>query len=103
MLRTISALAAALSLAGCGGQSTEEQLQEAANQSGPAAADVLNNAAEAGMDPQEALREAGEAAAQANTDAGPPSGSVQARPNEADNPNPPKAGEPTEKVVVNGQ
>jgi hypothetical protein len=87
-------------VAACG-RSNEEQLQEAANQSDPAAAAVLNNAAEAGTPPQEALEQAGEAAARANIEEGPPSGSVQARPNEASNPNPRQAGEPPDKVVVN--
>jgi hypothetical protein len=48
------------------GQSDKEQLQEAANQSDPAAADVLENAAENGMNPQEALQDAGNAAAQSD-------------------------------------
>ena len=61
MILTFAAL-----LGGCG-QSNEEQLQEAANQSDPAAAAVLNNAAEAGTPPQEALQEAGNAAAEADT------------------------------------
>jgi hypothetical protein len=56
-------------LLGACGQSNEEQLQEAANQSDPAAAAVLNNAAEAGTPPQEALQEAGNAAAEADTQA----------------------------------
>jgi hypothetical protein len=56
-------------LLGACGQSNEEQLQEAANQSDPAAAAVLNNAAETGTPPQEALQEAGNAAAEADTPA----------------------------------
>ena len=66
MVRFLSIAAFGL-LTACG-QSNEEQLREAANQSDPAAAEVLNNAAENGMDPQQALQEAGEAAA--NSDAG---------------------------------
>ena len=53
-------------LLGACGQSNEERLQEAANQSDPVAAAVLNNAAEAGTPPQEALQEAGNAAAEAD-------------------------------------
>ena len=68
-MRACLILSFALLLAACGGQSNEEQLQEAANQSDPAAAEVLNNAAENGMDPQEALQEAGNAAAEADTNA----------------------------------
>ena len=40
-----------------------------ANQSDPAAAAVLNNAAEAGIPPQEALQEAGNAAEEADPEA----------------------------------
>jgi hypothetical protein len=61
-------LAVAALLCACG-QSNEEQLQKAANQSDPAAAAVLNNAAEVGTPPQEALQEAGNAAAEADTPA----------------------------------
>ena len=63
IILTVAAL-----LTACG-QSNEEQLQEAANQSDPAAAAVLNNAAEAGTPPQEALQDAGNAAAEADTQA----------------------------------
>ena len=68
-MRACLILSFALLLGACGGQSSEEQLQEAASQSDPAAAAVLNNAAENGMDPQEALQEAGNAAAEADTNA----------------------------------
>ena len=68
-MRACLILSFALLLGACGGQSNEEQLQEAANQSDPAAAQVLNDAAENGMDPQEALQEAGNAAAEADTNA----------------------------------
>lgn len=92
-----------LLLAACGTQSNEDALQNAANQSDPAAAAVLENAAENGMDPQQALEEAGEAAAEAEAarQAAPPSGSVQARPNTRERPNRPEGGRPPEKVVVN--
>jgi hypothetical protein len=89
----------ALLLAACG-QSNQDQLQEAANQSDPAAAAVLNNAAENGMDPQEALQQAGQAAAQAN---GADGQVEQARPNTAQNPNPAVPGEAPDKVTTNGQ
>ena len=101
MLR-IATLPALLLLAGCGTQSNEDALQNAANQSDPAAAAVLENAAENGTDPQQALEAAGEAAAQAGAAGqGPPSGSVQARPNTREQPNRPEGGEPPAKVVVN--
>jgi hypothetical protein len=77
-------------------------LDNAANQSDPAAAAVLENAAENGMNPQDALEQAGQAAA-GNTAGGPPSGSVQARPNLPQDPNRPDGTRPPEKVVVNGQ
>ena len=83
------------------GQSDEEALQDAANQSTPEAAQVLNGAAENGMDPSAALNQAAEAQASGNgaTDAPP---SAQARPNRADDPNPPQPGTPPEKTVLNG-
>jgi hypothetical protein len=91
-------------LAACSGQqSNEEALRNAANQSDPAAAAVLNNAAENGVDPQQALQQAGQAAATNVTAGNPPSGSVQARPNTAQDPNPGQPGQPPEKTVVNGQ
>ncbi|MCH8614748.1 hypothetical protein LZ016_01320 [Sphingomonas sp. SM33] len=99
-MRTSLIIAATILLAACG-KSNEEQLQEAANQSDPASAEVLNNAAEAGTPPQEALQEAGNAAAMTNTDTTPPS--AQARPNTPDQPNPPQSGQPIEKTVTNGQ
>ena len=68
-MRTYLVLSSAILLAACGGQSNEAQLEEAANQSDPAAAEVLENAAENRMDPQEALQEAGNAAAEADTNA----------------------------------
>ena len=59
-------ITATLLMSACG-SSNEEQLSEAANQSDPAAAEVLNGAAENGMDPQEALQEAGNVAAMSDT------------------------------------
>lgn len=67
-MRRFLVLSSAILLAACGSRSTEERLQEAANVSDPAAAEVLNGAAENGMDPQEALQEAGNAAVQSNAD-----------------------------------
>ena len=68
-MRMVLALTSAILLAACGNQSDEAQLEEAANQSDPAAAAVLENAAENGMDPQDALQEAGNAAAEADINA----------------------------------
>ena len=92
-----------LALAACGQQSNEEALDNAANQSDPAAAAVLENAAENGMNPQDALEQAGQAAAGSNAAGSPPSGSVQARPNLPQDPNRPDGTSPPDKVVVNGQ
>ena len=101
-MRLSFAIIPALLLAACG-QSDQDQLQEAANQSDPAAAAVLENAAENGMDPQQALQQAGEAAS-ANGAAGNDGGAVmQARPNTAQDPNRPEGGQPPEKVAVNSQ
>lgn len=66
-MRLSLAIALSLVLAACQ-KSEKDQLQEAANQSDPAAAAVLNNAAENGMDPQDALQQAGEAAAANGTE-----------------------------------
>ncbi len=95
MLR-ISPLLLLFALAACGGQSNEEALQDAANQSDPAAAAVLNGAAENGMDPQNALAAAGEAQVQNGDTA--PSGSLQAKPNLPQDPNRPEGGQPPAKV-----
>ena len=105
-MRLSFAIAPALLLAACG-QSNEQQLQEAANQSDSAAAAVLNNAAEAGADPQQALEQAGRTAAAnpgtANTTAANDGQVVQAKPNRVGDPNRPAGGEPPEKVAVNSQ
>ena len=102
-MRLRLAIAPALLLAACG-QSNEQQLQEAANQSDPAAAAVLNNAAEAGVDPQQALEQAGQAAATTGNDMANNDGKVvQAKPNTVRDPNRPAGGEPPEKVAVNSQ
>jgi hypothetical protein len=100
MLRSLPIAAVAL-LAACGAKSDEEALRDAANQSDPAAAAVLENAAENGMDPQEALEQAGQA--QAGTNDVQPSSTVQARPNLAESPNRKDGTEPPDKVDVNAQ
>ena len=66
-MRAKLTITSAALLAACA-QSDKEQLREAANQSDPASAAVLNNAAENGMDPQEALQEAGQASPTGNND-----------------------------------
>ncbi|HVM37023.1 MAG TPA: hypothetical protein VM265_01345 [Sphingomicrobium sp.] len=88
-----------LILAGCG-QSDEAALQNAAAQSDPAAAAILNGAAENGMDPQQALEQAGQAAAANGAAAAPPSGSVQARPNLPGSPNRQDGTQPPDRMVV---
>lgn len=95
-----TALLLTLLLAGCSGHaSKKDQLEQAANQSTPEAAQVLNGAAENGMDANEAVNEA--AAAQATNTSTTAPARLQARPNSAAHPNPPRAGEPPEKVSVN--
>ena len=97
-MRLLPLLAAAVMVPACG-QSDEQQLENAANQSDPAAAAVLDNAAENGTDPQQALQDAGNAAATANAAMNPRP--MEARPNSADQPNPPQPGQPPEKVPAN--
>ena len=96
-MRRTSPILLALALAACGGQSNEEALQNAAAQSDPAAAAVLNEAAEAGVDPQNALEAAGRAQAGAEVL---PNSTVQARPNTAQDPNRPDGTRAPEKVDV---
>jgi hypothetical protein len=96
MLRT-SPLLLLFALAACGRQSNEEALQNAANQSDPAAAAVLEGAAQNGVDPQNALAAAGQAQVQNNAQAA-PSGSLQAKPNLPQDPNRPEGGQPPAKV-----
>jgi hypothetical protein len=92
----------ALMIAGCSGHaSREDQLNAAANQSMPEAANVLAGAAENGMNAQAALNEA--AAVQATNSGNAPTPRYQARPNSTRNPNPPKSGEPVQKMVVNSE
>jgi len=91
---------AALLLSGCSGHaSKQDQLNAAANQSTPEAANVLAGAAANGMNEESALNEA--AAAQAGNSSTKAAPRYQARPNSTRNPNPPKAGEPVKKVPVN--
>jgi hypothetical protein len=102
-MRLSFAIASAMLLAACG-QSNQQQLQDAANQSDPAAAAVLNNAAEAGADPQQALEQAGQATATTGATTAANDGQVvQAKPNRVGDPNRPRSGEPPAKVAVNSQ
>ena len=96
-------IAALVLLAACGGQSDEEALQDAANQSDPAAAAVLNQAAENGMDPQQALEQAGQAQVQGGANAVQPDSGVQARPNLPQQSNRPDGSKPPEKVDTTPQ
>jgi hypothetical protein len=97
MRQFLPALALPLLLAACSSNAgnSSDVLEDAAQQSDPAAAAVLENAAENGMDPQEALQQAGNV--QANTT---PEVSVQAKPNQAGDRNPKQVGTPPEKVVT---
>ena len=83
--------------AACGGQSDEEALRNAAEVSDPAAAQALNQAAEAGIPPQEALERAGEAQVRRDIEV---DSTVQARPNLPQDPNRPEAGQPVDTVDV---
>jgi 16S rRNA G1207 methylase RsmC len=98
----LAVLTAALLLLGCGkgGNSNQQNLAAAANQSTPDAAQVLNGAAQNGMDQNDALNEA--AAAQASNTSRSERPRLQARPNSPANPSPRHAGQPPDKVVVNG-
>ena len=99
-MRTI--VPAVLLLAACGSQnSNRESLQQAANQSTPEAAQVLNGAAQNGMDANAAMNQAASAQARNTSTAPPPR--LQARPNLPGQPNPPRPGEPPQKVAVNSQ
>jgi hypothetical protein len=84
----------------CGQNSNKQQLQDAANQSDPAAAQVLNGAADNGMNAQDALQQAGQAAASSNTEVN-AGVSLQARPNTPQQPNPPASGQPPQKTATN--
>jgi hypothetical protein len=93
---------ALLLLAGCSGHgSNADRLNAAANQSTAEAANVLAGAAAKGMNEQAAMNEAAEA--QAGNSAAAAAPRYEARPNSAQNPNPPKAGEPIQKVPVNSE
>jgi hypothetical protein len=96
-MRRIDLLFAFLLLAGCSGHaSKEDQLNAAANQSTPDAANVLTAAAVNGMNAEAAMNAAADAQARNSSTGAPPR--YQARPNSAQNPNPPKAGVPPQKI-----
>lgn len=97
-MRNISFIPLLVLAAACG-QSQEDQLEAAANQSDPAAAAVLEGAAENGMNPQAALEAAGEAQVQ-DGNAAQQEQALQARPNLPQSPNRPEGGEPPQKVAV---
>ena len=98
-------IAAFALLCACGGKSNEEALEDAANQSDPAAAAVLENAAENGMNPQDALAAAGQAQIANGVDdqQQEPNSTLQARPNLPQSPNRPDGSQPPEKVDVEGR
>lgn len=96
------ALPLILLVGACSSQNSNQQaLQEAANQSTPEAAQVLNGAAQNGMDANQAINEAAAAQASNTSSTAPPR--QQARANSAANPNPRAAGQPPEKVTTNSQ
>jgi hypothetical protein len=92
----------ALALLGCSGRNSNQQnLEAAANQSTPQAAQVLNGAAQNGMDSNAAMNEAAAAQASNSSTTAPPR--MEARPNSAANPNPRQAGQPPEKIPANSE
>ena len=97
-MHRLSLIAAFASLAACGGQSNEAALQDAANQSDPVAAAVLENAAESGMNAQEALEAAGQAQLANGANEVQPDSGVQARPNLPGSPNRPDGTQPPQKA-----
>ena len=99
MRQILTIAAVPLLLAACG-RSDEEKLEDAANQSHPEAAQILEGAAENGMDPQEALARAGNAVVE-NESGNQRAGNLRARPNTAQNPNPAAPGQPVESVPAN--
>jgi hypothetical protein len=100
-MRKLIVTAAALVVAGCSrsGNSNQESLTAAANQSTPEAAQVLNGAARNGMDRNDALNEA--AAAQGSNSSAMSGPRLQARPNSRNNPNPRRPGLPPDKIATN--
>ncbi len=101
-MRLLTLAPAALLLAACGSNSENpagKDLSEAANQSDPTAAAVINEAEQAGMNEQQALQAAGNAAA-ANDQAAAAraaQGPVQAVPNTVQTPNRPDGTRPPAK------
>ena len=103
-------LPALLLLAACGSNEAPTNLEAAADQSDPAAAAVLENAAEMGLNGQEALSAAGEAQAGTTNDtaftsandnsATPANSTVQARPNLPGSPNRKDGTQPPDKIEV---
>ena len=99
-MRLVLIAPATVLLVACG--SSDEgpsNLEAAAAQSDPAAAAVLNEAAESGMNEQQALNLAGQAQVANAQEAAnrPPSGSVQAVPNTVQTPNRPDGSRPPAK------
>jgi hypothetical protein len=102
-MRLVLLASAALGLSACGGSDTQnpagKELEDAASQSDPAAAAVLNQAAEAGMNEQQALEMAGRAAASNAQAGGNSAGPVQAVPNTVQTPNRPDGTRPPAKAT----
>ncbi|MDP9415060.1 MAG: hypothetical protein M3Q08_13460 [Pseudomonadota bacterium] len=98
-MRFVSALPAAalLALSACGGggqaENAADQLEQAAEQSDPSAAPVLENAADAvregDMNAQQAMQQAGNAQAETVPQAQPTPPSMQAKPNRGERQTPP--------------
>ena len=90
-----------IAVSACGSETQNpagKELEDAAAQSDPAAAAVLNQAAEMGMNEQQALELAGQAQANAPS-AGNSAGPVQAVPNTVQSPNRPDGTRPPAKAT----
>ena len=99
-MRALLIIPALLVLAACGrAEQSGNDLSAAAEQSDPAAAEVLENAAENGTDPQVALEQAGNAAA-ADVNAASDGIVAQARPNLPGSPNRKDGTQPPDKIAT---
>lgn len=103
-MRVLAIAATLLAVSACSGGSKQggNDLQAAADQSDPAAAAVLENAADNGADPQAALAQAGNAAA-LEGNAASDGITTQARPNLPSSPNRKDGTQPPDKVAKPAQ
>ena len=98
-MRALLLTAGILALAACGrSDQSGNDLEAAAEQSDPASAAILEDAAENGTDPQAALEQAGNAAA-LDANAASDGVTAQARPNLPQSPNRKDGTQPPDKVA----